>query len=100
MSDHWTYVSHLSIHNSSLQGHVKTNYETLRSFFGSPNIGPGDKTNAEWAISFPDGTIATIYDWKLNAIPENDYDWHIGGYDRRAVSYVQNILKGRRYNEN
>jgi hypothetical protein len=37
---------------------------------------------------FPDGTVATIYDWKLSQTPKDLYDWHIGGHSKKAVTAI------------
>lgn len=71
-----------------LQGTIATTYGKLVETFGEPNGSPGDKTTVEWILRFPDGTIATIYDWKLNNTPKDLYDWHIGGRTKTAVSAV------------
>jgi hypothetical protein len=46
----------------------------------------------EWIIRFSDGTVATIYDWKLSETPMGVYDWHIGGFTQRAVELVTNCM--------
>jgi hypothetical protein len=73
---------------TSLQGTIAITYDRLVKAFGEPNGSPGDKTNSEWILKFPDGTIATIYDWKLSQTPKDLYDWHIGGHSKKAVSAV------------
>jgi hypothetical protein len=77
---------------SCLQGYIKTTYDELVNVFGEPTTLEGDKVNVEWTIKFSDGTIATIYDWKLSTVPMGDYDWHIGGYTQRAVELVTNCM--------
>ena len=73
---------------TSLQGRIVTTYDKLVETFGEPNGGPGDKTNSEWILMFPDGTVATIYDWKLSQTPKDLYDWHIGGHSKKAVTAI------------
>lgn len=75
---------------SSLQGYITTTYDRLTRVFGQP-VG-GDKTTAEWAIQFKDGTVATIYDWKEFSTPVGQYRWHIGGQNNRAVELVTATL--------
>ena len=77
---------------SCLQGYIKTTYDELVNVFGEPTTLKGDKVNVEWTIKFSDGTVATIYDWKLSAVPMGVYDWHIGGYTQRAVELVTNCM--------
>ena len=77
---------------TSLQGTIATTYDRLVEAFGEPNGNPGDKINSEWILKFPDGTIATIYDWKLSQTPKDLYDWHIGGHSKKAVSSVLSVM--------
>lgn len=76
-----------------LQGYVRTDYATLVELFG-PGIGGGDKTTQEWVLEFDDGTVATIYDWKEYETPMGNYDWHVGGKTKQAVSNVLQALQG------
>ena len=77
-----------NIAGTCLRGYVRTTYEKLLEVFDVPNIGAGDKTNAEWGLRFEDGTVATIYDYKEPYVPTSEYDWHIGGINNRAVHRV------------
>lgn len=78
---------------------ITTTYDRIVEVFGDPTIGPdadGDKTTCEWHIKFADGTIATIYDWKLRDTNYGDYGWHIGGHRREALWKVQELLLAHR----
>ena len=75
---------------SSLQGYIHTSYADLVGCFGEPTSdGDGYKIDAHWAITFADGVVATIYNWKdgvnycgMEGTPvENIREWHIGGYN-------------------
>ena len=77
---------------SSLRGYVNATYDELCRCFGAPTVFIGDKTNAEWFIEFEDGSVATVYDWKLDHIPLEPYRWHIGGFDAYAVASVHEAL--------
>ena len=81
-----------SINGTSLKGYITTTYDELCRTFGAPTIFVGDKTNAEWFIEFEDGSVATVYDWKLDHIPLEPYRWHIGGFDAFAVASVHNAV--------
>jgi hypothetical protein len=83
-----TMVARSMVNGTSLQGYIATTYDKLVETFGEPNGSSGDKTNSEWILKFPDGTIATIYDWKLSQTPKDLYDWHIGGHSKKAVGAV------------
>jgi hypothetical protein len=82
----------VSIYGTCLQGYIKTTYDELVNVFGKPTTLEGDKVNVEWTIKFSDGTVATIYDWKLSETPMGVYDWHIGGHTQRAVELVTNCM--------
>jgi hypothetical protein len=79
-----------------LIGTIKTPYEALVQAFGAPGRGDGQKVQCEWSIkqggeSEPP-VVATIYDWKQYAEPHTITEWHVGGYDSRAVALVREIL--------
>ncbi|UOF82029.1 hypothetical protein [Caudoviricetes sp.] len=86
-----------AISGTSLQGYIETTYKDLVKAFGNPDIGPNvlerDKTTCEWGLLFDDGTVATIYDWKVNYTPTESYYWHIGGKSEKAVDLVTKILQ-------
>ena len=75
----------------SLQGTTRT--ELLVSF-GKPIDRHGDKTNWEWQILFPCGTVATVYDWKRDATGLWDFAgvWHVGGKSIEALHKVNETL--------
>lgn len=79
---------------TSFIGKVTATYTDLIEIFGREHMGAsGDgKVNAEWALEFIDGTIATIYDWKESGIPWHEYDWHIGGHSPAALKWVELLL--------
>jgi hypothetical protein len=73
---------------TSLCGFVRTDLATLIKKLGEPiqdHSGDG-KVTCEWILSFHDGTVATIYDWKMSNTPTEEYNWHIGG---KGVSVVE-----------
>ena len=76
----------------SLQGYVTTTYDTLKDAFGMHHYDGGDKTNVEWVLLI-DGVLATIYDYKLNRVPMDEYDWHIGGHSIEAARLVQSVVE-------
>ena len=82
----------ISITGTSYQGRVNCPYYQIENSFGKPYEGDGDKTRAEWAITFEDGTVATIYDWKTDIDPIKNTDWHIGGFKPAAVEHVLHVL--------
>jgi hypothetical protein len=83
---------HGSLNGTCLQGYIKTTYDELVNVFGKPTILKGDKVNVEWNLLFSDGTVASIYDWKLSETPMGVYDWHIGGYTQNAIECVKNCM--------
>ena len=80
------------VNMTSLQGYMEAYYHQLVEVFGQPD-GGGDKTTVEWCLSFEDGTVATIYDWKEWETPTGSYRWHIGGKNSRAVDLVKQTFK-------
>jgi hypothetical protein len=81
------FTNEADVNGTSLQGYVQAYYHQLVEVFGEPEAG-GDKTTVEWCLSFEDGTVATIYDWKEYHTPMGPYDWHIGGKSQKAVDRV------------
>ncbi len=73
-----------NINGTHLQGYIPAYLHQLIEVFGEPEAG-GDKTTAEWCLTFEDGTVATIYDWKEYDTPTGLYRWHIGGHSPAAV---------------
>jgi len=80
-----------------LMGYVETTYDKLVAVFGAPRRGPGDKTTCEWVLRFADGTVATIYDWKEDATPTDQYDWHVGGSSKYALDRVNDALASKEF---
>lgn len=90
------------IAGTSLRGHITATYAELVVCFGTPDEGDGYKTDAEWAIKFADGKVATIYNWKngpnygcgdsVNAIT----NWNIGGRSDEVVRRVEQVLESYR----
>ena len=94
------------------QGYVQTPFSALVAAFGTP--GPGDddgKITYRWLIVFADGTVATVYDWKVSSRfrgPEGitprelrsaaSFSWTIGGHTKLAIWRIRQALakvKGR-----
>ena len=65
------------------------------------NDGDGYKTDAQWSLVFPDGVIATVYNWKngrnyLGAdgdAVEDITEWNVGGKDELAVQRVRELVR-------
>jgi hypothetical protein len=84
------------VSGSSFQGEVTATYEELVEKFGEPNFGPDEnsdgKVTCEWGVEI-DGVICTIYDWKVYGdTPRGYYDWHIGGYNKKAYEKVAGVM--------
>jgi hypothetical protein len=95
---------------SSLQGTVNVDFDTLVEIFGAPHYetpSGDEKVNTEWELRFEveefgdvETLYATIYDWKdydggqrsRNSV---SYDWHIGGFNPRAVHAVRSAIEAR-----
>jgi hypothetical protein len=86
------FTNEADANGTSLQGYVQAYYHQLVEVFGEPE-GGGDKTTVEWCLSFEDGTVATIYDWKEYETPMGLHRWHIGGRNNLAVDRVITTFK-------
>ena len=84
------------------RGVITTTYGRLVEKFGPPTYKGGDKTTAEWKLSFyveddygeEDYVTATIYDWKMDSTPIGEHDWHIGGVrGKNAVDAVYTAME-------
>lgn len=90
----------INVSDTSLVGYVNTTYSKLFEKFGEPIDGDGYKTDAEWEIEFPDGEIATIYNYKDGKNYNGDKGlkveritkWHIGGFNNSVVERIIKIL--------
>lgn len=92
------------IAGTSLQGYAPFSYARIVEVFGEPDPTPWDGDSAfTWRITFEDGTVASIYDYKDSSVyderlpsPEQmkrDFMmWHIGGKGWPAVQHVIQAL--------
>ena len=80
------------VDGTHLQGYITATYAELVRVFGEPDEGCDGKTRAEWGLRFPEGTIATIYDWKSDLPVQSVSQWNVGGHFARAVQHVENAL--------
>lgn len=85
------------INGTHLQGTFWGTRREIEAVFGKPNFeDEGDKVTTEWDITFANGTVATIYDWKryeygAPAMDEEE-EWHIGGRTGDAVDQVLSAM--------
>ena len=70
--------------------------DDIEKVFGPPvydEPSPDGKVQMEWIIEFPDGTTATIYDYKQYDVATEDIDyWSIGGHKPLAAYYVKKAM--------
>jgi hypothetical protein len=81
---------------SCFKGAVEVTYGELIMLFGKPSCGEsGDgKVQAEWIVTFKDGRMCTIYDWKEYDTPVGGVtNWHLGGHDNIAPNRIKEIIK-------
>ena len=93
----------VNVVGTSLMGYVKTTYADLEEKLGFPTSTYGDKTTVEWNLMIAvdsdgeggdfDYVTATIYDYKTDYPPTGEYDWHIGGFSKKAVEAVEGALE-------
>mgnify|MGYP003119034882 FL=1 len=82
---------------TSRQGELEGYFrEDIEKVFGPPvydEPSQDGKVQMEWVIEFPDGTIATIYDYKQYDVATEDIDyWSIGGHKPLAAYYVKKAM--------
>ena len=84
-----------AFNGGSLKGYVRTDFQRLCELFGTPTHGPfdqsGDKVTCEWRIVTDEGLHVTIYDWKTNGTPMDEYEWHIGGHADENSDWVSSF---------
>ena len=87
---------------SCLQGEIDISYAELVEKLGESSENYDDyKSDAEWDIEFPDGSVASIYNYKdgknydgEDGLPTDEIrDWHIGGKDKSIVAKVYEFLE-------
>jgi hypothetical protein len=94
-----TFTKGGAIGGTSYQGSITCTREELLKAFGTPayyDLYSGDKVTVEWVLTFSDGTIATVYDYKrlelgedAEAIPLFErFKWNIGGLTPQAAELV------------
>jgi hypothetical protein len=87
-------VGNAQINGTFLQSDIERTRAEIEAVFGPPNYEGDtyDKVFTEWDITFDDGTVATIYDWKRyddGPVEMHErYNWHIGGASSLAVDHV------------
>jgi hypothetical protein len=83
-----------SINGTQYLGYVTITYDELVKTLGQPKEGSADgKTTCEWHVEFEDGSVATVYDWKVGYTPKNLHDWHVGGRSGIALDYLEEVLE-------
>jgi hypothetical protein len=78
-----------------LQDFINISYAELVEKLGEPGLG-SDKDQVEWVLQKGE-VVATIYDYSvfdgLTGTPVRSImHWHIGGFDKRAVELVREVL--------
>ena len=89
------FTNRANINMTGLKGEFPIAFAELVEIFGAPDYGPNadlDKTTCEWCLKFEDGTIASIYDYKVGYTPMGEYAWHIGGHDTKANTHVVDCI--------
>lgn len=99
-------LGHIESSGTSLIDYIYLPYNVLKNCLGEPNpdLNDGYKVDAEWVVVDKDNdVVATVYNYKdgknylgsegkdINEITE----WHIGGFDSRAVTLVNYIIDNR-----
>ena len=82
--------------STSLQGYVTGKYSELVRVLGQPCM----SSDTRWPLRLQHATtgetvIVTIYDYDTapGACKRGEYEWHIGGFNRRAFEVLKDILR-------
>lgn len=75
-----------------LAGYIDVTHKQLVDKLGE-SLGPSSdgKIREEWYLKFPDGTYASIYDWKSNRPISSITKWNVGG-SRKSLAYVHAVF--------
>jgi hypothetical protein len=80
---------------TGLVGYITTTYDKLVEELGEPDT-DYDKSTVHWTIQAPDGTVATIYDWKTGCTPRHtEYAWHVEGHKARKALLLVEFVTGQ-----
>jgi hypothetical protein len=82
------------INGTHLQGYLDITYQELVMTLGKPQTNY-DNSLAHWTILggiHGQSVVATIYDYKNNRDVNRITDWHIGGYDQKALTLVRRAI--------
>lgn len=74
-------------------GDITTTYAELVKLLGEPDDGDGEKYQVEWRLALPDGTVFTIYDWKICMPIGLNTEWHIGARSENDLPAIKRALK-------
>ena len=90
------FTNGANINMTGLKGEFPITFAELCEIFGRPDVGPNDrdmdKVTCEWKLKFDDGTVASIYDYKVGYTPMGEYEWHIGGHSAEAYTHVVDCI--------
>ena len=87
----------IDVTGTSYVGLLEASYFELADVFGEDIGASGDgKVTAEYNVEFNDGTVATIYNWKTDADPLFEKNWHVGGKTNEALWNVMDALEAYR----
>lgn len=95
------FTRECNANGTCLQGYLGADYTDLVACFGEPDGNYDDyKSDANWDITFADGTVACIYNWKngMNYCGQDGTDvlyiteWNVGGQNKDAVYRVKEAL--------
>ena len=79
---------------TAFKDRIETSLAVLVDVFGDPHLDAGG--GAYWGIRFPDGELATVYNYTRYADGDCPV-WNIGGNDGKVVSRIKRLIKWRGY---
>ena len=91
----------IDVFGTGLVGRIDAAYQEIVDVFGEPQQFEAGKCDVQWNFLWPDGMVATIYNYKdgKNYLGDEGTatalirDWHVGGKTKEAADRVNAIFK-------
>lgn len=74
---------------------IRISYDRLVSLLGEPTRLDNGKIQVEWVVTFSDGEVLVIYDWKQESAPEEITEWNVAAKSHRVAYRIDDILDGK-----
>ena len=84
----------IDVFQTHLLDKINTTYSRLVDVFGQPHEG-SSMNDVCWDIKFPDGVVATIYNWRNKDGVSEDFNnitqWNVGGFNNVRYTTLNRI---------